>query len=344
MVKLIATPAAVSVLLLLAWMQMKYLELVDTVFASRDDDMYRPEPMNNITELSPEDSEFLDSRIAPPPREHYYGLAMVGAFNHKKDPQHPRRQQSNNFKYIAPWYDSLHKASPDISGVVIENMFDEAFKANYTTKQVSFVTFNSSTHPIFTTIKDGKERGINDQLYFAFEWYLNETYGDDDENQGEKNSTAAKNSTTTTDLPEYVLLSDSHDVELWRNPFEYMRTMDQVMGGEKQLYVGDEWAPNREHMDNVIWKGCYKRNFPWGNTPIYNSGIIGGHVTVVRKVLREINKLFLRLNPSANCNMAVLEKVVHDHWKSNVVSGYPFHSKFALYEDSNTSNAYIRHK
>lgn len=266
-------------------------------------------------------------------QEHYYGLALIGAFNHKADPQRKAYKAQASFGYIEQWYTSLHLASPDISGVVIENMFDDSFRANYTTHQVSFVTMEFPSHPSFAN-KDGAVRGINDQLYFAFEWYLNETYDNIHNKDPPKDR---------KDL-EYVLITDSHDVQLFKNPFEYMQTVDRILGGP-QLYVGSEWEPQADNIDwmvKFVWDPCLKQRFPYAST-IYNSGILGGHVTVVREFLRAMNELLERLDPSLNCNMAVFEKIIKDRWNDTVVTGYPLHTKFKNNEGAG-SGAYIRHK
>ncbi|KAL7568006.1 hypothetical protein ACA910_004591 [Epithemia clementina (nom. ined.)] len=244
------------------------------------------------------------------------------------DPQRSRYAPPT-FEYIQPWYNSIHQHT-DITGVVFENMFNKSFRAKYADKQVSFVTTNTSTHPAFVDIKDSLTRSINDQRYIVYEWYLNNTY--------------PANDTNNTNRNHYILLSDGRDVEFLKNPFEYMQTIDRLLGA-KHLFVGSEWDPKKQLIQWLtrMWLRCFDEPYPYNST-IFNAGIIGGHISVVKKVLRSMNDMFLSevVPVDIDCNMAVLEKTVHTLFRDIVVTGYPFHTKFTHYEKE--SLAYIQHQ
>ena len=182
-----------------------------------------------------------------------------------------------------------------------------------------------ATHPSFADVPNSDIRSINDQRYFAIEYYLKEKY-------------------PTGDLEshEYVIITDSHDVTFLKNPFEFMRGLDAV-GSKQYLYVGEEYKPdmgayiwNKQH-----WKRCFNEDMPY-TTNIFSAGIIGGHISVVKKLLRTMNSMFLNVNVKADCNMNVLQKIILSDYKDDVISGFPLHTKFKEFEKY--SEAYIQHK
>ena len=274
----------------------------------------------NITSVNPPNiipsSEIIP---APQPGFSFPGLAITVGFNHRKDPQRDQVVKPA-FDYIAPWYHSLHQY-PGMSGLVIEDMYDDAFHNKYASDQVSFHPINVSTHESFVNIPHSLTRSINDQRFFTIEAVLNES---------------------TYDTNTYVVLSDCHDVTFLKNPFEFMSTVDR-MTGKPQLYVGVEYMPSKGafNWNARHWRNCFNEEMPYV-TEIFSAGIIGGHISTVRKLLRKMNEMFLVVNDKADCNMNVMQKVIASEFHNTVVSGYPFHTKFKKYEQE--SDAYIRHK
>jgi hypothetical protein len=257
------------------------------------------------------------------------GLAMTNAFNYQKDPQR-RIVVKPSFDYIKSWYNSVKKFPFEIEGLVLHNMFSENFTSVYGNDQISFVKIDENTHPSFTEVENASIRSINNQVYFVMEWYLNQSYSE------------REMSALSKKADQYILMTDSHDVELLRNPFEYMRTNDMIMKS-KQLYVGEEYNPSDGSYGWMKQNGanCFKVRYVQSRT-IFNSGIIGGHISVIKDLLRQMNTMLLSTNTAAFCNMPVLNKVIHDHFQDDVVSGYPLHTKFRGFEETNSS-AYIKH-
>merc|ERR1719456_1089738 len=151
---------------------------------------------------------------------------------------------------------------------------------------------------------------------------------------------------------EYVLLSDSTDVDFGRDPFALMRGMDEIMG-TKYLFLGDEWRPlndmspdpkkpfNRTGWDRILsnFKMCWKefktnetlskQLFEYDHGRLYNP-TIGGHVSVVLPFLQKLRKTFNEISGpgGANCNMVAVNRVAQEEYNDRIVSGYPFNGKF----------------
>ena len=247
------------------------------------------------------------------------GVAITVSFNYKNDPQTHQRIQPT-YDYIKPWYESLRRNSK-MSGVVIEDTFDTEFRSKYSTDQISFVHINSSKHPAFDDYPNSNERSINDQRFFVIYWYITEFLKDH----------------------EYVVLTDSRDVRFLRNPFEFFRGMDRTLGS-RQLYVSEEYEPQAHSFvwNHKHWQKCF--NEPETSTvKMYNPGVIGGRVDVIKTLLSRMLDLFSRRTPvEEDCNMQVLQKVLRENFQDNVISGYPLHTKFGANETNDF--AFIKHK
>ena len=118
--------------------------------------------------------------------------------------------------------------------------------------------------------------------------------------------------------------------------------------GKYQLYVGEEVIPHWWWIEDVR-QSCIDPSLaaePKGNWKerqqhierkemfqqqhrLFSTGTLGGHVSVMRPLLHELNAMFLQQpNASAICDMAMLNDIVVHKYGYNVVSGFPFQTLY----------------
>jgi len=257
--------------------------------------------------------------------ERHGGLAIVSSFNHLKDKHNMAPKRRQKFEYIQSWYESLHKF-PDIKGIVFNTMYDSDFQKEKTTDQVKFIDVDLTSA---TSLKCA-QKSLNDQRFFHIEEYLTERL------QG--------NSTHHDDEPlDYVLLTDGQDITFLRNPFEYMRATDQLIGGKPNLFVGSEFEIIDRGIEwqNGKWQVCFGMEFK--QRRFLNAGIIGGHVSVLMPFLRAMNSRILS-SPNPFCDQASLQLVTMEMFADRIITGFPLHTVFKGEQGENESTAYIKHK
>jgi hypothetical protein len=255
-------------------------------------------------------------------------IAIACGFNYKKDPQRRKVTQMSG-DYMHLWYTSIHK-QPNMKGILLGNMYDEAFRMEYATEQVEFVYVDPESHPSFVGDPKSALYSINDQVYFVVDWYL-------------------KNGRNVQENVEYVVVTDLSDVEFLNDPFPFMAAIDGVMQ-HPQLYVGEEFGVTENQLQwlgNTFW-ACFQEKNKHGFM-VYNSGIVGGTFKTLSEFISKMIVQFKSLpdkNKPKNCNMAIFGKVIFDDYQSNVMSGYPLHSKFRepVRGKKTDGMAYIKHK
>jgi hypothetical protein len=255
-------------------------------------------------------------------------IAIACGFNYKKDPQRRKITKASR-GYMRLWYTSIHK-QPNMKGILLGNMYDEAFRMEYATEQVEFVYVDPESHPSFVDDPKSALYSINDQVYFVVDWYL-------------------KNGRNLQDNVEYVVVTDLGDVEFLNDPFPFMAAMDGVMQ-HPQVYVGEEFGVAEgelKWLDNVFWRCFKERN--QHRFMMYNSGIVGGTFKTLSEFISKMIVQFKSVpdkKKRKNCNMAIFGRVIFDDYQSNVISGYPLHSKFRepFQRELSDGMAYIRHK
>merc|ERR1712048_1491199 len=105
------------------------------------------------------------------------------------------------------------------------------------------------------------------------------------------------------DAYDYVLLTDSHDVEFRHDPLEYMKSLDNS-GSHHYVFGQEEWRPwlpidvkkpavgenSAFGRLQPYWKDCFGKAMPddvqYGR--MTNCGILGGHVSVVLPFLSKM--------------------------------------------------------
>jgi hypothetical protein len=253
----------------------------------------------------------------------YEGLAITTAFNHRNDSFKGTGPINASFGYIEKWYKSVQRHHPAMQGVVLHNMFSQEDARHFSNDKIRFLAIPNTTESFYR----GRNRPINDMRFFVLETVIANV--------------------PRMQLPNYVLISDAHDVSLLRNPFEYMIETDRLLG-ERQLYVGEEslFSNRKKTYDAYMNKSsvkCFGKELPH-TARMVNCGLIGGHYTVVLELLKRMNRRMDKATPHKVCDQISFWYVLQKDYQNKYISGYPFNSMFMKYEAENDTLAYIAHK
>ncbi|CAH1800831.1 unnamed protein product, partial [Owenia fusiformis] len=232
-------------------------------------------------------------------------------FTSKQDPQRPTNQSTNNFKYFAAWYWSLQDVG--MKGLIFYDNLDLDFKTRVANENVSFVK------------ADLGPNSVNDARFYIYYEYV-------------KNHPELK----------WVLFTDIADVKFLKNPFELMGFINEDL-----LYVGQDKCEFQQSTSNIwvnnLYKNCLgktaseKVNAIHKQEFLYNAGIIGGSRSIILEFLHHMTEAFNEAPSDMNCDMGILNYVVHRYFQKRVFTGFPLHSYFRIFQ-INPKGVYIVHK
>ena len=228
------------------------------------------------------------------------------------DPQRQRHIKNNNFSYMKIWYFSMKMLS--LKAVIFHDELSNEFTQKISSDQLKF----------FST--DLQCRSTNDARFYSYLKYLK----------------------SNTDIHR-VFLTDISDVEFKKDPFELMDILGDF------LYIGTDidlfptlasmgWLTKRltdcfgaESNENGEIAYIKKLNI------VYNAGVIGGTRDLIISFLERVTEMLDKTPHDVNCNMPVVNYVVHKYFDDKVYTGYPLTSRFMKRQEKPTE-VYILHK
>lgn len=243
-------------------------------------------------------------------------VVFTSYFTSIEDSQRKRRYAANRFLYMKDWLLSIRKL--EIDAVVFHDGLSPDFQWRL---QLFYPKLQ------FQYVPSLKGRSTNDARFYCYLNYLQ----------------------THSDINR-VLLTDISDVKFQRNPFNLMTQL-----GEDNLFIGTDidFYPN---MESMIWlreklTKCYGKNaITKGHlsplmrlSTVYNAGVIGSTRQLMLGLLTHITRNLDMTPHEVNCNMAVVNAVVHKHYFERLFTGFPLTSRFQR-RQSSPKGVFIIHK
>lgn len=249
-------------------------------------------------------------------------------FTLKPDPQTGSIRNAADFKYIQPWYDSLIKI--DAHGIILHDGLEEEFIALYQTPTIQFRYCEMGNYSIF------EERWL---LYHLFLRQLPQL--------------------------EKVFLTDSNDVYITKNPFQFITKESALcVGRDNANRIKDSgWleAERLKYLEESNYSLAKTYEYQW----VYNAGVTGGSYRVMLFLTNEMSKLIFKASSNHHKDMTLINIVIHEHfyprlsnknWNQklvvsamdsvssheNLITGFPFNSGFKDFDFN--SSAYFIHK
>ena len=217
-------------------------------------------------------------------------------FTSKHDPQRSVTTEKNDFKYIGHWYSSIkaHNMKAVVFHDGLSAEFMQRIKQDYA--DIEFAYW------------DLAGRTTNDARFLAYLSYLDQH-------------------------PEIerIQCTDISDVVFQQNPFHLMTLLG------RHLYIGQDLEGVEHFQDNgwiqKVTESCGVHSFPdfyrvKQYQYLYNAGMIGGDRSIMMNLLHKLKDAFDNTPPVHNCNMAVVNYVVHKYFDDIVFTGFPFNNFF----------------
>lgn len=243
-------------------------------------------------------------------------VVMTTYFYKKKNPMTNKYVESNDIKYIKPWYYSVKKLK--LRGIIFHDGLSSKFITKYSTHLIKFIYVDTSEYSC----------SLNDLRFFVYYKYL-------------ANNKNIKN----------VFMTDGNDIKLVKSPFNNIDSEKVYIGSEVKIKIAFDSRYKDIH-DFIpilkLWNQYMpKIGFKKGSSRYYNAGILGGSYHMVILMLKLMLKVFRKLKPelkSRNMNMAVLNYTVYNQLGENkVITEKPLHSRFMYYEN-HRKDIYFIHK
>lgn len=268
-------------------------------------------------------------------------LVITTFFNHRQDPQRKTKNttQVDIGDYTKAWRDSILR-EPLLHGVVLTNVapsqdllreLSDKFQNRVLYVNID-LTENKYEEPLRTL-------STNDFCVFAAREYLFE------------NRASIK----------FALVTDGGDVTLNGNPFPAFAAVSKAAlpspSGIPQLMVQSEtgtmtgkWGWIKKVQKRCGFSGSNQTMAGLrisdlrldGSRTFYSSGLLLGAVDDVVTFLDLMLEFFSLAKPLSNCNMIAANFISQLMYKEQVLSGYPWHTRFK--KNQKDSTAFIKHK
>jgi hypothetical protein len=250
-------------------------------------------------------------------------------FNDKEDPQRKDMSVQNTFQYLKRFLQSVLKHK-NMRAVLLGSAFDSTvLKKIKTYDHWHAVEIEAIDWKNDTFLRQFENHSIYHWKFFLAEYWITKNL---------KNL-------------DYVLISDIGDVEFLRDPFDFMKGLDMIIG-RNEIYVGSEERAcpggfgSYEWM-RTTWRRCTGTDYNlYDFTHLFNAGLLGGKASHLLEFLRILNSYIRQsIDPEYCCDLIFLNLVIKERFNEKVITGYPFNSafkkKFNMATDSYT---YINHK
>lgn len=205
-------------------------------------------------------------------------VVLSNYFTSKIDPQRKIKQVSNNFDYIKEWYNSI--IINDLKAIIFHDNLDFEFVSKYETEKIKFIKCSLGN------------MSLNDERFFVFNEYLNQI-----------------------DNSCYILISDINDVIIRKSPLElFLKSPQKLFIGRDEQYNWRSRSWSLHEIREFHYKFNYKIPSSFLYCPMFNAGLIGGEVTIIRELLDNMQSLFVKINNHENNNMIVLNLILFKHF------------------------------
>lgn len=277
------------------------------------------------------DSRLIDNRIIDNIENEYYkiydNVVLTCYMTSKKDPQRNIHQDSNNYDYIKPWYETMKKM--DLHGIIFYDTLSDEFVKQYQTDKIIFKKSEMGSY------------SINDERFIIYYRYL------------QKNP--YKN----------VLMTDVSDVFIMKNPFDLINSdKTKIYVGTNVVGIGADrrtpiWFERRawkiDPFNNKLRISNYdETGFTDKKYQIYSAGLIGGEYDKMMWLLENMIEVMLLIKSSKNYNMILLNYILNrylmDEYDSKtfctkyIFTGKPYNSLFGKNENMENTECCLYHK
>jgi len=228
-------------------------------------------------------------------------IILSNYFTTKADPQSNVSRASNDFEYIRLWYESVRRNN--LYAVVFHDALEREFIDNYQTDKI-----------IFIKCRLGR-MSLNDERFFIFREFLE----------------VVNNNC-------FLLTTDINDVVINKSPFDFIsKHPEKIFLGRDEFYSWRSFSWSLSKLLEFRNRSNIKIPSDFLLSPIFNAGLIGGHVNTLKGLFDRMNVVLSKIGDSGNYNMALLNWVVFSNYTSfprlNLVRRLPF---FAFWKINNS--------
>ena len=222
---------------------------------------------------------------------------------------------NDDYSFVKSWADSITNLK--LNGIIFHTNFSEETCLTYQNEYIHFVK-----------IEYDNRFNPNTYRYLVYEEYL-------------------KNHSHEI---ENLFLTDISDVVVVKNPFLdsfYLQNKNAIFCGDEPKILDNEWMQAHcEHLRNKIMDYAdYEEKF--STATLLNCGIIGGNITVMRKLidkLATIHRLYNDDNQSIYTgDMGAFNYLIRTEFNDKFFHGTPINTVFKEYQDLRT-DCWFRHK
>lgn len=244
-------------------------------------------------------------------KQQIFSCLFTGVFDVNRNEILP----NNDYSLVEKWAKSIEALN--LHGVIFHDSFSSETVAKYSSNFISFekVIYN----PIYN---------LSVYRYFVYLNYL------------------MKHNYKL----ESLFITDSTDVEVVNNPFEqqlFKANPNSLFCGDEPVTLQNEWMMN--HSTNFRYQIPefieYEQKF--AEYALLNCGIIGGNITIMTSLLKELVNFHTLYNQNNKTNytgdMGAFNFIVRNKFINQLYHGMPVNSVFKGYE-TNNNTCWFRHK
>jgi hypothetical protein len=136
-----------------------------------------------------------------------------------------------------------------------------------------------------------------------------------------------------------VFMVDSTDVEVLKNPFDYIKK-DILYVGDEMKAVKDPWIKKQFDRTNIDYSGFFDE---FGTYPLLNAGVIGGYYDIVLEFLAKNTDIHREYSVGLeeSTDMAVFNYTVYNHFLDRHEHGPHINTPFKF---NKYTDAIFKHK
>ena len=225
-------------------------------------------------------------------------IVLSNYFTTKADPQSNISRASNDFEYIRLWYESIRRN--DLYAVVFHDTLEREFIDDYQTDKIIFIKCRLG------------QMSLNDERFFVFREFME----------------VVNNNC-------FLLTTDINDVVINKSPFDFIsKYPEKIFLGRDEFYNWRSFSWSLSKLLEFRTRTNIKIPSDFLLSPIFNAGLIGGHINTLKGLFDRMNAIFGEIGDSGNYNMAILNWVVFKYYSSypriNLIRFLPFYAFWKL--------------
>ncbi|XP_077867079.1 uncharacterized protein LOC144356047 [Saccoglossus kowalevskii] len=233
-------------------------------------------------------------------------------FTTNYDPQRKIFLRKDRFGFMDTWYWSVQDIGA--RAVIIHDNLGGPFINAVSTDKITF-SYSSL-----------KRRSTNDARFYAYLTYLRENPN-----------------------IHRIFLTDISDVKFQKNPFQLLEMLGDLLYIGRDIDIFSNMASMGWLKDKLV--PCFGEESISRSdiasvillNHVYNAGVIGGSRHVMLQFLEKVTDVLDNTPRDVNCNMPVVNYVVHKYFDDRVYTGFPLTSRFMTRKKS-AKGVYILHK